>query len=106
MSDYTLEGLIQLGAKELARRYLINERVRKHWRILAAQAALGQITLESIKMVCFREVLGVVPTEEDLDRELAEIVDRMEADEAAREDLEAMFGKSRTTETGFFCRRT
>ena len=93
MSEYTFDSLVRLGAKELARRFLIAERVRKHWRILAIQAALGLVDVETLKAVCFKEILGVAPEEADLDAAMEKLVDKMEATEVSRADILEMFGK-------------
>jgi hypothetical protein len=88
-----MERLMHLGAEELARRFLINERVRKHWRIIAVKAAAGKVDIEYIKGVCFRELLGAVPEEAELDAELSQLVNEVEASETGAVDILEMFGK-------------
>lgn len=93
MSEYTYSRLIRLGSGELANRLLTVERVRKHWRILAIRAALGLIDVDVLKGVCFKELLGVVPEEADLDAALEKLTDELEAMETDQTDILEMFGK-------------
>lgn len=72
---------------ELARRLAICERVRLHWRILAVGAALGFYNVESLKMACFRELLGAVPSEADLRPQMNALVEKMEERDNLEEDL-------------------
>ena len=93
MSEYTPRSLERLGTGELARRYLINERIRKHWRILAMKATLGLVDTQGLLSVCFHEILGDVPEDADLDRTLEELVTKLEAMDGDHTDILAMFGK-------------
>lgn len=93
MSEYTYSGLIRLGSGELARRLLIAERIRKHWRILAIRATLGLVDAEVLKGICFKELLGIVPKEADLNAALEELTDELEAMETNQVDVLEMFGK-------------
>jgi hypothetical protein len=83
MSEYTERDLINLGAAELARRFLIQERVRKHWRLIAIRISLGDWNIDAVKNAAFKEVLGIVPEDAWLDQELHAAVDALEAREGA-----------------------
>jgi len=70
-----------LDKKELVRRFLILQRVRKHWRILAIQAAIGQATMPGLLNVCMKELMGIVPDDEYMDAKLQELVEYLEEKE-------------------------
>ena len=81
--NFTMEELLDLPHREVARRLMICERVRKHWRILAIQAALGGIDIDGLQRVCFQEQLGHAPSTESLDKAMSEmlkLVDEQYAD--------------------------
>lgn len=88
-----LQRLQQLGAAELARRLLICERGRKHWRILAVQGVLGHVNIAKLKHVCFKELLGISPGDDDLTRQMDETVALLVGEEKSRTDILEMFGR-------------
>lgn len=92
----TVQSLMRYSQRELARRLVICERVRKHWRVLAAQAALGQIKFDRLLGVCFQELIGNVPTDEMLNQQLAQVVRDAEERDEELESLERMFGPLRS----------
>jgi hypothetical protein len=76
-----------LSPAEPARRLEICARVRKHWRVLALGVALGKWNVDRIKFVCMQEVMGVVPSDADMDPMLKELTAELEAREKLEEDL-------------------
>jgi len=88
-----MKDLEAKGTYELARMVLIAERVRKHWRIIAIKAVHNLVNEEYLKGVCFREMLGIVPEEEELDAELTRLVQEIEQRENGATSILDMFGK-------------
>jgi len=85
--ELTRDDLAALPKYELIRRFLILQRVRKHWRILAIQAAVGQATVNGLKNVCFKEMMGFVPDDAYMDKKLKELVDYLEEKEKDVEEF-------------------
>lgn len=65
----------------------LNYRARLHWRILATRACLGLADSELLKAVCVHELMGSIPTEVELEKQLHEVAALLEQRDAAADQF-------------------